>query len=122
MVIFHTENFQKWLIIHSKGKQKSIQRRFVTISAPFEQVLMSTAKGTQHYFKIIVLLSTFLRQNSAYTSVTFTLRRPYGGRRTPKSSDSCGCRSNSAVAAGPPQGHRTANPYVLQAAGVAVEL
>ena len=38
------------------------------------------------------------------TSVTFTLRRPYGGRRTPKSSDSCGCRRNSAVAAGPPYG------------------
>ena len=32
------------------------------------------------------------------------LRRPYGGRRTPKSSDSCGCRRNSAVAAGPPYG------------------
>ena len=28
----------------------------------------------------------------------------YGGRRTPKSSDSCGCRRNSAVAAGPPYG------------------
>ena len=39
-----------------------------------------------------------------YTSVTFTLRRPYGGRRTPKSSDSCGCRRNSAVATGPPYG------------------
>ena len=39
-----------------------------------------------------------------YTSVTFTLRRPYGGRRTPKSNDSCGCRRNSAVAAGPPYG------------------
>ena len=38
------------------------------------------------------------------TSVTFTLRRPYGGRRTPKSSDSCGCRRTSAVAAGPPYG------------------
>ena len=37
-------------------------------------------------------------------SVTFTLRRPYGSRRTPKSSDSCGCRRNSAVAAGPPYG------------------
>ena len=37
-------------------------------------------------------------------SVTLTLRRPYGGRRTPKSSDSCGCRRNSAVAAGPPYG------------------
>ena len=30
--------------------------------------------------------------------------RIYGGRRTPKSSDSCGCRRNSAVAAGPPYG------------------
>ena len=39
-----------------------------------------------------------------YTSVTFTLRRPYSGRRTPKSSDSCSCRRNSAVAAGPPYG------------------
>ena len=38
------------------------------------------------------------------TSVTFTLRQPYGGRRTPKSSDSCGCRRNSAVATGPPYG------------------
>ena len=28
----------------------------------------------------------------------------YGGRRTPKSSDSCGCRRNSAVATGPPYG------------------
>ena len=37
-------------------------------------------------------------------SVTLTLRRLYGGRRTPKSSDSCGCRRNSAVAAGPPYG------------------
>ena len=40
--------------------------------------------------------------NRPNTSVTFTLRRPYGCRRTPKSSDSCGCRSNSAVAAWPP--------------------
>ena len=40
----------------------------------------------------------------AYASVTLTLRRPYGGRRTPKSSDSCGCRRNSAVAAGPRYG------------------
>ena len=38
------------------------------------------------------------------TSVTFTLRRPYGGRRTLKSSDSCGCRRNSTVATGPPYG------------------
>ena len=43
-------------------------------------------------------------RGEAYNSVTFTLRRPYGGRRTPKSSDSCGCRRNSAVAAGPPYG------------------
>ena len=28
----------------------------------------------------------------------------YVGRRTPKSSDSCGCRRNSVVAAGPPYG------------------
>ena len=41
---------------------------------------------------------------SRNASVTLTLRRPYGGRRTPKSSDSCGCRRNSAVAAGPPYG------------------
>ena len=39
-----------------------------------------------------------------YTSVTFTLRRPYVGRWTPKSSDSCGCHRNSAVATGPPYG------------------
>ena len=39
-----------------------------------------------------------------YTSVTFTLRRPYGGSRTPKLSDCCGCRRNSVVAAAPPYG------------------
>ena len=43
-------------------------------------------------------------ENIVNTSVTFTLRRPYGGRRTPKSSDSCGCRRNYVVAAGPPYG------------------
>ena len=47
-------------------------------------------------------------QSHETASVTLTLRRPYGGRRTPKSSDSCGCRRNSAVAIG----HRTANPYI----------
>ena len=46
----------------------------------------------------------FVSSHIANTSVTYTLRRPYGGRRTPKSSDSCGCRRNSAVAAGPPYG------------------
>ena len=46
----------------------------------------------------------YLLVHAPDTSVTFTLRRPYGGRRIPKSSDSCGCRRNSAVAAGPPYG------------------
>ena len=60
-----------------------------------------------HYNSSIIFFRERLLQCfnvAANTSVTFTLRRPYGGRRTPKSSDSCGCRRNSAVAVGPPYG------------------
>ena len=52
----------------------------------------------------LIGITVVYRLSESNTSVTFTLRRPYGGRRTPKSSDSCGCRRNSAVAAGPPYG------------------
>ena len=44
------------------------------------------------------------RAAAVFSHLDSTARRPYSGRRTPKSSDSCGCRRNSAVAAGPPYG------------------
>ena len=67
------------------------------------------ASGTFNYGILIgdVVLSGlyfWFTKLDVNASVTFTLRRPYGGRRTPKSGDSCGCRRNSAVAAGPPYG------------------